>query len=168
MESESFRILQKRRVDLTNELTRLRASIAPLEEEVAEIDRGLKAMAVGKMPPLGAEASRNAVAHFVRKANPDAQDMTIKQLVVAALGEHLMNGATAIELLDFFSRHWGRQGIMRTSLSPQLSRLKDSGIIELRGKVWHLVRNENEPPEGEPKGGSETALNTQNKEATEC
>jgi hypothetical protein len=65
--------------------------------------------------------------------------LTMKQLVRKALGEHFPNGATAAELLDFFANAWGRNDIVRTSLSPQLSRLKQEGIIILRGKTWFLA-----------------------------
>jgi hypothetical protein len=65
--------------------------------------------------------------------------LTMKQLVRKALDEHFTNGATANELLDFFRNAWGRHDIVRTSLSPQLSRLKQDGVVTLKGMRWHLV-----------------------------
>jgi hypothetical protein len=65
--------------------------------------------------------------------------LTMKQLVRKALDEHFANGATALELLDFFKNAWGRHDIIRSSLSPQLSRLKREGVIRLEGKTWHLA-----------------------------
>lgn len=154
MDSEALRLLQKRRVELMNEIISIRLSIEdqlrPLEAEVDQIERGIKAMTGGKIAPTGADASKSAVAHFARKNNPNYQAMTIKQLVVVALKEHLVSGATANQMLDFFGHRWGRDNISRTSLSPQLSRLKGEGIIQLRGKVWHLVSKENGAPKGAP------------------
>ncbi|WEK45613.1 MAG: hypothetical protein P0Y56_11290 [Candidatus Andeanibacterium colombiense] len=144
----------------------LKAQIQPVVVELDQIEYALRALTGKLLLPTGADASMNSVAHFRRKANPDIQNLTFQQLVVKALSEHLTNGATANELLDFFRREWGKE-IMRTSLSPQLSRLKADDVIELRGKVWHLVRNENEPPQDNPKDGSETALDAPIEEATE-
>lgn len=86
----------------------------------------------------GADASLRAVAHHARRANPDVQFMTMKQLVMKALTEHLRNGATALELLDYFARVWGRTEISRTSLSPQLSRLKRQGKVALVNNKWMI------------------------------
>jgi hypothetical protein len=67
----------------------------------------------------------------------------MKQLVRKALSEHFVNGATANELLAHFRDVYGRSDVVRTSLSPQLSRLKQEGDIILRGKRWYLA-GENE------------------------
>jgi hypothetical protein len=67
---------------------------------------------------------------------------TIKQLIVRALLEGFPRheGTTATELRDFIHRSYGRD-IDRASLSPQLSRLRDDGIIETtEGGVWKLTR----------------------------
>lgn len=80
----------------------------------------------------------------------------LKELTVKALSERFTNGATAAQLIEFFSEAWGRRDIVRSSYSPQLSRLKHDGVVILQGKVWSLASsnpNENEPP----KGGSETS-----------
>ena len=177
MESESLRLMQRRADEIWSRLETLRAEIKPLEAEFDQVKRGIAAMA-GPFPPTGVEASRNAVAHHIRKANPVAQVLTIKQMVITTLREHLPNGATANELLEAFFRNWGRRE-MRTSLSPQLTRLKRDGKIELHGKVWTLAglqarveqdleefmsagpMNGNEPPKGKPKDGSEIALDAQ-------
>lgn len=129
--------MQRRADEIWARIEALRAEIKPLEAEFDQVKRGIAAMA-GPYLPTGVEASRNAVAHHIRKANPAAQDLTIKQMVITTLREHLPNGATANELLDAFLRNWGRIE-MRTSLSPQLTRLKRDGKIELHGKVWTLA-----------------------------
>lgn len=159
-------MLRNRRSEIETELTSLRARIAPLREEHHKITSAIHAINGTMIQATGGEASMRSIDHKRRAANPDIQSLTFKQLVIKALTEHLTNGATALELLAFFRREWGRD-LMRTSLSPQLSRLKHDRKIELRGKVWHLARNENEPLLGFPPSGSETALDAQAKEATE-
>jgi hypothetical protein len=88
-------------------------------------------------------------AEIVRPASPYAK-LTMKQLVRKALDEHFENGATANELMDFFRNAWGRNDIVRSSLSPQLSRLKREGLITLEGKKWHLLGVEDDDPDDEP------------------
>ena len=143
MDSESIRMLRDRQEALWCQLEELRSGIKLLEVELDQVERGIRAM---EGPPLslptGQISSRNAMAHHKRMAKPEGAILTIKQMVVKALGEHLTNGANANELLDFFTREWGRNEIMRTSLSPQLTRLKIDGKIQRRGKVWFIA----EPP----------------------
>lgn len=153
METDSLRLLRNRQTELLKELEVIRASMKPVEDELHQVETGIRAMEGAVLKPTGHEASLKAVAHYARVANPEAKRLTMKQLILQALGEHLTHGATANELLDFFATHWGRTEIMRTSLSPQLSRLKEEGKIELRGKVWTLARNENGAPEGAPEAG---------------
>jgi hypothetical protein len=94
---------------------------------------------------------RNRVIHYgggeaVRDIRPPASPysrLTMKQLVRKALTEHFINGATANELLDHFHDVYARNDVVRTSLSPQLSRLKRDGDVILRGKRWYLA-GENE------------------------
>lgn len=66
--------------------------------------------------------------------------LTMKQLVVKALMEHFERGATAKQLREFFRDAWGRD-IERPNLSPQLSRLRADGVIELMPDthVWRLT-----------------------------
>ena len=145
MDTESIRLLAERRAALWTKLEQLRAEARPLEEELAQVDRGIAAMrGQAVLSPNGNDASRNAMAYHAREANPEAQHLTIKQLVMKALRDHLAEGATSNELLDFFASEWGRNDVMRTSLSPQLTRLKEAGEIELRGKVWHKRERERE------------------------
>jgi len=93
----------------------------------------------GPITPTGSDASRNAMAHYARKKNPFAASMTIKQLVMTALANEFAEGATVNELLDYFARQFGRVDITRTSLSPQLSRLKAERKVMRMGRVWALA-----------------------------
>ena len=56
---------------------------------------------------------------------------------------------TALELLEQVNQRQGTT-LLRSSLSPQLSRLKDEGVIKLTDKLWHLPEHsvpENEEPD---------------------
>jgi hypothetical protein len=172
METESIRLLKERLRELRGEIRELKNALLPLEAEVYQVELGLRAMEGSLIAPTGADASRNAVAHHARRANPDIEKLTLKQIIMKALAEHFADGATAIQMLDFFARQWGRQE-MRTSLSPQLSRLKEEGKITLEGKIWRLApeedfeetlglkpQNENGATEAAPDAGGVAAPST--------
>ena len=139
MESEAVRLLKERQVALLVKECELRAELGPILQELDQIDTAIRAMTGKMVLATGASGSAESVAYHKRKANPGVQTYTYKQLVVKALAEHFENGATANELLDFFKREWGRE-VLRTSLSPQLSRLKNDNLIELEGRTWHLSK----------------------------
>lgn len=174
METDSLRLLRQRRTELRANLEQAKARVNALEAEIHQIDVGVAAMeSDNALAATGNDASLRAVAHHARMTNPEAQGLTMKQLVLKALSEHFKAGATANELLDYFAMKWGRDDITRTSLSPQLSRLKVEQKIALFGKTWmmrekfdeqygpllaevdaNLFSNENEPPSGNA-GGSD-------------
>lgn len=172
MESEAVSLLRARAVELERELDDTRARLKALLEEQRQVDAGLRAMTGVLISTNGAEASRNAIIHHAKLANADADKRTIKQLVMEALHGHFIGGATANELLDYFAREYGRDDIARTSLSPQLSRLKDERKIRREGRVWRIkqddfdmllgddgddLRDENGEAFAEPEDGNEGA-----------
>ncbi|KGJ65713.1 hypothetical protein BJA5080_08307 [Bradyrhizobium diazoefficiens SEMIA 5080] len=58
---------------------------------------------------------------------------------------HKPNGMTALEILDEINAKYFGGTIVRTSLSPQLSRLKNrDGKLELRGDRWYRLPEEPE------------------------
>jgi hypothetical protein len=94
-------------------------------------------------------ARKRAIAHSALDLPvhpPDlfgAQHLTLKNLVIKALKEHFPKGADANQLVEFFHNSWGRTDVMRSSLSPQLSRLKVDKVLDLNGRVWTLVEFKN-------------------------
>lgn len=69
---------------------------------------------------------------------------TIKEMVLAVLKEADPSPLTALEILDRIQRKW-MPLLVRTSLSPQLTRLKRAGeILSVRG-AWTLTAK-NTPP----------------------
>lgn len=71
---------------------------------------------------------------------------TIKDGILQILSEVSPNGLTALEILERLNRRWWRGALQRTSLSPQITRLKADGkVINERG-TWKAVEN-NAPPD---------------------
>lgn len=67
---------------------------------------------------------------------------TIMQAVLEVLQDR-PDGLTALEILDEINSRYFGGSIVRTSLSPQLSRLKDRDKkIELVGNKWFLLPQE--------------------------
>lgn len=63
--------------------------------------------------------------------------VTLKQAVLIVLKEqgHPMQ---ALDILDAINKKFDAD-FPRTSLSPQLSRLKDDNLLERDGRIWHLT-----------------------------
>lgn len=62
---------------------------------------------------------------------------TIKQEVLEILAKH-PEGITALEILDEMKAHY-RPHLLRETLSPQLSRLKnDDNKVVVENKIWRL------------------------------
>jgi hypothetical protein len=135
-------MLNARESELQARVDELRAQLAPAEQELDEIRVAKEAIAarVTQLPAKGTEASAASVDYWNQKApNSPFRNHTMKQLVRKALSECFDDGATARQLLDLFHHEWGRVDIIRSSLSPQLSRLSREGIIWRDGLVWRLV-----------------------------
>lgn len=143
-------LLADHEADLIGRLKALRDQIIPLERELAEVRRARNAVSMidygpeqTQIPfPAKGESGEPKPAAFqsndVNSPRSPYARLTIKHLVRKALTEQFERGATANELLDFFADAWGRSDIARTSLSPQLSRLKQDGEIILIGQKWSL------------------------------
>jgi hypothetical protein len=135
--------LEKREPELLSELAALYAETKRKEAELAEVRRAK--VSIGMLAPWHAdpELTRFAAVEDLAQslASPGVRlrssppspyaHLTMKQLVMRALGEHLRSGATRRELIDFFRDAWGRE-IEPASLSPQLSRLMNEGMIVYR------------------------------------
>lgn len=172
-------MLDEHIANIAEQLEPARAHVAFLEREMADarkardaiesqtasaavaqnVDRVLRVHAFRRFQHFG---SGNDAPKPAPSVSP-YRKLTMKQLVRKALDEHFVNGATATELLEFFRNAWGRNDVVRTSLSPQLSRLKGEGLIVLQGKHWMLAsqseasddHNENEAPAALPLDASE-------------
>lgn len=141
MDTESVALLRKRAEELRTLIDDTRLQLKIYQSELQQCDAGINAMleTTKALPSSGDEASRKSIIYHARIAHPEVQQLTMKELVLKALSERFKNGATVSELLTFFTLSWGRDEIARTSLSPQLSRLKEERRIALMGKVWLLA-----------------------------
>ncbi len=156
--SDIRKLLDSHEAAIANRIRALREELVPLERELFEI--GLAKAALERSPKsadqpelFGTRISassgdysnsdkvRNILVHSSWSAPQSPYEkFTIKELVTKALEEHFKEGATAAQLLDFFASAWGRTDIARTSLSPQLSRLRQEGILTREGPTWRLRR----------------------------
>lgn len=115
----------------------LMASVTPLASEIVRLREELSAK-IGEANALNSELDQINAA--IRAMEVETKNLpTIMQAVLEVLREH-PDGMTALEILaEINTRYFGGR-IERTSLSPQLSRLKDrDGKIDLRGSKWLLL-----------------------------
>jgi hypothetical protein len=131
--------------------TELRHELDMLGVERAKLFAIAKAAGVGEFAPAKSIETANPVA-VTRRKRPVR---TIKDAIVSVLADK-RSGMTALEILDELADRFDMR-IQRTSLSPQLSRLKDEGKVGRLGMIWSLITTEtNEAPaDGDPQGASE-------------
>lgn len=118
--------IAKRRSEIHTEMAKLRAELEELqaaERAVSSSAATVDNMPVTPPPSFGTTSS---------------DGMTIKQYVMDILVQHA-SGLTAREIITAICDAHG-VAIERTSLSPQLSRLKSEGKITLIGRKWHVRR----------------------------
>jgi DNA repair exonuclease SbcCD ATPase subunit len=117
---DSLPALAQRFRNLREEILQCESQVQQLQNELSAIDEALKKLADPGPRPAP----------------------TIMEAVLEVLN-HKPNGMTALEILDEINAKYFDGAIVRTSLSPQLSRLKDrDGKIELRGNRWYRVPKE--------------------------
>jgi hypothetical protein len=116
----------------------LSAKMAPLATEVARLRETL-AQKQSELFELSLELEQvNSALKAVDETHAKGQP-TIKQAVLDVL-EDQPEGMTALEILEAINTRFFAGRVPRTSLSPQLSRLKDDDKkIELRGNKWFLL-----------------------------
>jgi hypothetical protein len=139
--------LSARRSELEAKLAELESEMLPLRRELDEISSAQVALALmpGAEPPKPQFRSLLAVAPN-RESKPPIRPGSIKAMVISVLGDR-PDGATANEILVLMNNRFGA-ACSRPSLSPQLSRLKDDGWVNLTGKVWILTDKEETPDVG--------------------
>lgn len=145
--------LAERERQLEAEVSRLKATLGPIEAELADVKKARDAL--GLPPSSQAAIVTEAFVKVALAAAGLPQRPSMKEMTVAALRRHFSLGATAKELIRYFASAWG-QTVERSSLSPQLSRLKAEGVVQLVGKHWILSpdqRREIESGDGGPVPG---------------
>jgi hypothetical protein len=123
-----------------------------IKAQISELKRELKELA------LAESAIKTGVAPTLPVTKTTKDGLTIKEMVIDVLSD-LPDGAEASEIVDLIANKHG-EVVVRSSLSPQLSRLKDEGVLELDGRIWRALQKEkgSEPTSSEPSqefGGGE-------------
>lgn len=80
---------------------------------------------------------------LIVRSNPEMADkvssgLTFQDMIVAVLNGLDTGAATALEILDLIDQKFEKK-ILRSSISPQLSRLKDKGVLNLDNGYWTLT-----------------------------
>ena len=149
-------LLESHEAAIIDRIAKLREELVPLERELFEIrlaksalDRSPRSadqpelfsmnLASDLAGAMSGTKLRNVLVHGSWSAPQSPYERyTIKELILKALDEQFKLGATAAQLLDLFASAWGRGDIARTSLSPQLSRLRHEGKLNLEGQTWRI------------------------------
>jgi hypothetical protein len=114
---------------LTADIARLREMLTQKQAELAEWNGMLEQI--------------NSALKAVDETEARTNKPSIMEAVLEVLKDHEVDGMTAMEILaEINTRYFGGK-LLRSSLSPQLSRLKDRHKkIELRGNRWFPLPSE--------------------------
>lgn len=131
---------------LRHELKQLRAAMDAIDgtvESFSESDPGglyavTAAAAKSTKQFLVSEASKRTL----KNSNPESE-MTFQDMIVSVLSDLKEPSADASEILHLIAQKF-KKYIQRSSLSPQLSRLKAKGVLELNGSIWSLTKRTRE------------------------
>ena len=123
---------------LQNEINQLRPQIEAFRNEWMELQVALKAIGAGSDQQ---QPSQN---------NTSAPTVTIKEAILAVLAKHPA-GLSSAAILDQINKDYfsGDNRIVRTSFSPQLSRLKADEQILLEGYNY-ILNPQKQPAETSP------------------
>ena len=126
--SDFLSYVRKRRADLQKELADLETA-ERVFREAPEPGGNASGGDPHEPPPVYSEQLReNALAWAARPK-------TIKEMVLRLLTEAYPSGLTALEILEGIQKRW-MPGLERTSLSPQLTRLKNDALVVNRVGKW--------------------------------
>jgi hypothetical protein len=111
----------------------LQAKIKAYERELSDLRNAAKAIGIANRleTPLG----------VTRKASPP---QTIKEAALDVLQDH-PKGLIALDILAKINERFS-PSLIRTSLSPQLSRLRQDGKLEYHDGIWLLPHQNEEGP----------------------
>jgi hypothetical protein len=127
---------------LLDERSEISRKVMPLITDIARL-REMLSKKQGELAVWNAELEKiNSAIQAVDKAEANTNKPTIMEAVLEVLKDH-EDGMTAMEILAEINTRYFAGRILRSSLSPQLSRLKDRHHkIELRGNRWYPLPEE--------------------------
>ena len=130
--------IARRRLELENEAGSLRGQLAAIADEHQKLD--LAATAVGASVFVSVAEKTFAPQNMKRVRNAKiggiGKIQTMKNCILAILANH-PQGLSALEIMPILNRELGSD-YERSSISPQLSRLKGDGLIDLKAGIWTL------------------------------
>jgi hypothetical protein len=128
-------ILLSQRAELIGQIPAMVATFRNLRQSLIEAE--------GRLTAVKNELEKIDLAlKALDESESKTANITIMQAVLEVLN-HKPNGMTALEILDDINANYFNGTILRTSLSPQLSRLKNRDKkIELRGNHWFRLPDE--------------------------
>ncbi|MHA7884943.1 hypothetical protein [Nitratireductor rhodophyticola] len=103
----------------------IKAQISSLKSELKELSTAESALKSGA--PLNENQSKSS-----------SSKNTIKEMVAHVLDD-VPGGAEATEIVELIGNRFGEE-VPRSSLSPQLSRMKEDGVLVLDGRTWRLSK----------------------------
>jgi hypothetical protein len=117
-----------------------------LRRKEAELRRELEKLNYAREVYLASKVQLEVGQQTIAFPEPQATGpkKTIKQLIYDVLDEAHPRGLTALEILSTIKARW-MPDLLRTTLSPQLSRLKDDKLIYNDGGKWKLVKQDAPP-----------------------
>lgn len=130
-------------------MTTLREFIASRQSDIADQMAALKRESRELKIALAALGGDNPKPNV----SAGSRRPTIKQMIVAVLGE--FGGATSESIIGLVKENHDVD-VPRSSMSPQLSRLKNDGVVEFDGQLWRLA-SESQPPDGNGADADATA-----------
>jgi len=116
--------VRRRHWSLSKEANGIMASLTPKEQELENVQAAMQKLGVP-----GAIVRLDALPGSGVTVELGVEAPTIKELILDALRTHFRHGATGTELSEHFLNVHGRNHD-RTSISPQLTRLREEGIVE--------------------------------------
>jgi hypothetical protein len=158
--------LERREDELRQQIAAINGELGPKEQEFAEIRQAQKIAASSDDQPASDATPTDSEAPLDIRLYDSYKDMTIKELILAALDSgHFPDGAAPAEIRKFIYNAYNRE-VPSASLSPQLSRLKadrqllhdeqsDKWSTTLRHELLYdhptsIARREAELKDGEP------------------
>ena len=124
--SKTSTYLLSRQRELELEITELQAELTRVK--IAQV-------AISRLEP--SERNASDVRRVDGSGFKPPKTNSIKDMVLEIL-EDAPSGLKALDILDFINAGYSAN-LKRTSLSPQLSRLKEEGKIHNSGLIWHRV-----------------------------
>jgi hypothetical protein len=160
--------LTRRERELVQRSASIRGQLVPVERELAEVRKAMDALglshgsdltdlmatAAAQQPApqsalqalqqtnsnasVGQSALETVTAATAKAITEAASLLTIKQMILAALQDHFHDGASPTELSEYMQNAYARE-VDRNSISPQLARLREEGMLNLHeGGKWKL------------------------------